>query len=92
VLQAEISELPVQVILTNHPFLPTSLVGLEEQFFMYIDSEEDFETLIPRFREQNISTFAFIPVAALPLTVPDQVGDIAVRQISPVVYELISPP
>jgi hypothetical protein len=92
VLQAEISELPVQVILTNHPFLPTSLVGLEEKFFMYIDSEEDFETLIPRFREQNISTFAFIPVAALPLTVPDQVGNIAVRQISPVVYELISPP
>jgi hypothetical protein len=90
--QAAIAGLPADVILTNHPFLPTMLMGLEEKFFMYIDSEEDFYTLIPRLQEQNISRFAFISVAALPIAVPDQVGDIEVRQIEPVVYELIVAP
>jgi Na+/proline symporter len=89
-IQAAIAGLPVDVVLTNHPFLPTMLMGLEEQFFMYVDSEEDFYTLIPRFQEQNISRFAFISVAALPLSVPSRVGNIEVKPISPVVYELVT--
>jgi hypothetical protein len=90
-IQASLATLPAEVILTNHPFLPTMLRGLDDQFFMYVDSEADFETLIPRFAEAGISHFAFVAVAALPLDVPEQVGDIEVRQLSPVLYALEPP-
>jgi hypothetical protein len=90
ITQTAIANLPAEVILTNHPFLPTMLMGLEGQFFMYIDSETDFDTLIPRLQDQNITRFAFISVAALPLSVPSLVGSIEVKQISPMVYELVT--
>lgn len=90
-IQASIAALPTEVILTNHPFLPTMLRGLEGQFFMYLDEEADFETLIPRFAQQGISNFAFLEVPALPLKVPEQVGDVRVERLSPVVYTLEPP-
>lgn len=91
-IQAALANLPAEVILTNHPFLPTMLRGLDNQFFMYIDDESDFDTLIPRFAEQDISHFAFVSIAALPLDVPERVGEIRVRQLSPVLYKLELPP
>lgn len=87
-IQEAITALPAEAILTNHPFLPTMLLGLNEQFFLYVDSEADFETLIPRLAEAGIIQFAFVAVEGLPLDVPEQVGEIQVRQISPVLYAL----
>ncbi len=91
-IQEAIVSLPAEAILTNHPFLPTMLLGLEEQFFLYVDSEADFETLVPRLVEADILQFAFVAVEGLPLDVPEQVGEIQVRQISPVLYALETPP
>ncbi len=91
-IQAALAELPAEVILTNHPFLPTMLRGLDDQFFMYVDSETDFETLIPRFADAGITQFAFVSVAAIPLEVPERVGSINIKRESPVLYRLDLPP
>ena len=83
-----IADLPANVILTNHPFLPTTFSSLEDKIFMYVDEEADFSILVPRFVNAGISRFAFISLEDLPLFVPDHVGDISIRQLTPVLYEL----
>jgi hypothetical protein len=90
-IQASIAALPARVILTNHPFLPTMLRGLNDQFFMYVDEQADFATLIPRLADQGIYDFAFVEVPALPINVPERVGELRVRRLSAVLYTLEPP-
>jgi hypothetical protein len=81
-IQATIASLPAQIILTNHPFLPTMLYGLEEQSFMYVRTEADLEELIIRFIEQEISEFVFLGVDGLSLQVPTQIDGVKIQEIS----------
>lgn len=84
-----IDTLPTETIITNHPFLPTTLISLwDRKTFLYVNDESDIETLITRMAENEISQFAFISLQDLPLSVPEQVGDIMIKQVTPVLYEL----
>ncbi|NKQ34174.1 MAG: hypothetical protein HF973_00990 [Chloroflexi bacterium] len=88
-LYKAIDALPADVIVTNHPFLPTTLISLwEDKTFLYVDSEEDIAAVIGRLKENGISRFAFISLYDLPLSVPERVDGVTVRQVTPVVYEL----
>ena len=91
-LYAAIDALPVDVVVTNHPFLPTMLISLwADKTFLYVDSEEDIATVIGRLEANDIPRFAFISLQDLPLSVPEQVNGLTIRQITPVLYELERP-
>ncbi|MCA9924673.1 MAG: hypothetical protein KC421_19995 [Anaerolineales bacterium] len=88
-LYQAIDALPTETIITNHPFLPTTLISLwDRKTFLYVDDENDIETLITRMDDNEISRFAFISLLDLPLSVPTQVEDIMVKQVTPVIYKL----
>ena len=84
-----IDALPTEIIVTNHPFLPTTFTSLwDRKTFFYVENEKDIETLIMRMDDNKIPQFAFISLLDRPLTVPEQVEGIIVKQVAPVLYEL----
>lgn len=83
-----IGNLPVQVIITNDPFLPSLMASLADKQFMYIDSQEDLEAIIPRMVVHSIDHFALITQESMPIVVPKQIGPIVIRQTTPLIYEL----
>lgn len=88
-LYTAIDTLPAEIVVTNHPFLPTTLISLwEDKTFFYVASEEDIAAVITRLSDKGISRFAFISLQDLPLFVPEQVDGIKIWQITPVLYEL----
>lgn len=86
--KAMVSALPTVLTLTNSPFLPSFMAALDDKLFMYVDSEQDIMDLIPRMAEAQIDRFALVLVTGRPLTVPEQIGEITLREIQPFVYEL----
>ena len=87
-LRNAVIELPAELILTNNLFFPSSMSSLDDKLFMYVDSEEDWEILIPRLAQHDISRFALIPTDAIPITAPEQIGNIHISQISDFIYKL----
>ncbi len=90
-IQDTLATLPVELILTNSPFFPSAMSSLDDKMFMYVAGAEGLETLIPRLAQNNISRFALIPLEAIPINMPKQVGDIRINQISNFIYELEIP-
>jgi hypothetical protein len=80
-----IASLPTDLILTNHPFLPSFMSSLEEKKFMYVDSEDDLRRLLPRFAAHDINRFALVTVEGIELEPP---ADLGLRQIAPLVYQI----
>jgi hypothetical protein len=78
--------LPADIILTNHPFLPSFMTALEDKQFMYVDSEDDFIDLVPRLRANDIDRFALITVEGMELHPPAELT--GVQQIGPVLYKI----
>ena len=82
-----ITSLPTDLILTNHPFLPSFMSALEEKSFLYVESEEDLRHLLPRFQDHGIERFALVTVEGMPLTIPAVEG-VNVRAVAPLIYEI----
>lgn len=76
------------LILTNSPFLPSFMAALDDKMFLYVDDPQDIIDLVPRMKAHQINQFTIVTVTGLPLTIPTQVGDVEVREISPFVYQL----
>jgi hypothetical protein len=87
-LQSAIAALPVDLILTNNPFIPAFMVGLDDKQFLYVDDVTDLAELLPRMQSADIRRFALVTDENHPLLVPPTVGEISVRQTAPLVYEL----
>lgn len=83
-----IQALPAQIILTNHPFLPSLMSSVEGKIFMYVDNNHDLVTLIPKFAERGYDRVAILPLEASQLSLSEQIEDVTVRQIGPAVYAL----
>jgi hypothetical protein len=94
-VQAALADLPVELIITDHPFLPTAMAALKDKQFLYITKSEDIEELVPRFAAAGIRQIGIAPGARFapghaPLVIPERVGDITLREVEPFVYELHS--
>ena len=85
-----IKNLPAQLILTNNPFLPVLMAGIDtdEKWFMYVSDTADLETLILRMADHNVDRFALVTVEGMPLVVPEQVEAIRLQQVGTLTYEL----
>ena len=82
-----IASLPADLILTNHPFLPSFMSALDEKMFLYVKDEDDLHRLLPRLQDQDVKRFALVTVAGMPLHVPAVEG-VRVKPIGPLLYEL----
>jgi len=87
-LQDAITALPANVILTNAPFMPTHIAGVDDKIFLYVETEEDIAKLITRLDTAGISQLGFITLEAIPLPIPEQVDDIQLEQIDKFIYKL----
>ena len=86
-----LATLPVDIVVTNGKYLPAEAASLDDKVFLYAKDEAALLVLLNRFGEQGMTEFAVVPLAFVPLPVPAQVGDLAVREIRPFVYELMLP-
>ncbi len=87
-IREAIAEMPAQIILTNGPFLPSQALPGNDKIFMYVNDPADIEKLVPRFYEQGIDQFAFIPLEIIPLEMPEQVGRHQLEEFSPFHYRI----
>jgi heme exporter protein D len=92
-VQTVISNLPAEIILTNHYMLGSVMAPLEDKQFFYVTTEEDVEKLARRFAAGGIKQIAIIPGTYFipdhpPLEIPDRVGDIILQEVEPLIYEL----
>lgn len=83
-----VASLAADVVVTNGPYLAVESASLADIMFFYVMDSEALQVLIPRFWEAGVTEFAVVPLELIPLTVPDQVGELEVRQKRPFVYEL----
>ena len=80
--------LPAELILTNSPFLPSQMSSLQDKMFLYVNSEEDFQTIVPAMMRNGIERMAVVRVQGLPLNVPATVGAVRLTEVQPLIYEL----
>jgi hypothetical protein len=83
-----VAALETDVVITNAPYLPAESASLVDLMFFYVRDSEGLAVLIPRFWEAGVTEFAVVPLEMLPLPVPEQVGNLEVREIRPFVYGL----
>ncbi|MCP4420327.1 MAG: hypothetical protein GY805_27290, partial [Chloroflexi bacterium] len=82
-----VTAVPADLILVNDPFFPSAMSSTDKMF-MYVDGEQDLQTLIPRMAQADIRRFALMTAEGTPLIMPEQVDQIVVKQISAVIYEI----
>ncbi|HRQ36739.1 MAG TPA: hypothetical protein PLD25_02360 [Chloroflexota bacterium] len=87
-LQANIEALPAPVVLTNGPFMAAHLAGVRDKTMLYVADEVALADLVARLSADGVTLIAVLPLEYVPLPVPEQVGDVALRPIAPYVYEL----
>jgi hypothetical protein len=83
-------ELPVDVVVTNNPYLVSFLASVDKMF-LYVEDGSDLDYLVPRMWKQGIDAFTVAQVINRPLQIPDQVDDITIREVEPFIYELEGP-
>jgi hypothetical protein len=91
VVRDGVAALPVEVIITNALYLPTEAASLDDRIFLYVEDEAHLPRLIGRFWEQDVTEFAVVPLQFVPLSVPDEVDGVMVREQRPFVYNLSKP-
>lgn len=89
VLREGLRDLPADVILTNSPFLPSQMSSLREKTFLYLDSTEDFDAVVPRMMAEGIDRIAVVPVEGIPLAVPNAVDNFRLEETEPLVFRLV---
>lgn len=87
-VRAELETVSAELIITNHAFLPSQMSALDKTFVV-IQDEDAFQTLIPRMWNHDVHAFVVVSIGANPLTVPQNVGSIIVREVEPQEYELM---
>jgi hypothetical protein len=92
-IQEEIDSLPAEIILTNHRFFPSVMIPLSDKQFFYVNQKEDIEKLAQRFAAGGVRQIAIIPGTYFipehpPLEIPDRAGDVILREVEPLIYEL----
>lgn len=87
-VRQQIASLPANLILTNHPFLPSFMTSLEEKTFLFVADEDDLETIIPRIVDQEIRHIAVLPLESGQFILPHQIDQIKIVQIETAVYQL----
>lgn len=90
-LQDTVAALPAAIILTNAPFMPTHIASVDDKTFLYVETEEDIAKLLPRLGEAGVGQIGFITLEAIPLPIPEQVGDIHLQQMDRFIYKLERP-
>jgi hypothetical protein len=92
-IQAMVTDLPAEIILTDHYFFPSKMASVKGKLFFYVTTKEDVEKLMLRFAAGGIEQIAIIPVTYFvpehpPLEIPDRAGGVILREIEPLIYEL----
>lgn len=85
--QAQIAALPVDVIFTNHPFLPAFMSSIDTPF-LYVASSEELIDLLPRSYAAGIRHIAVLPLESGQLALPAATTRLQIIQSTPVIYEL----
>lgn len=83
-----LDKLPSEIILTNAPFTPAHIAGLEDKTFIYVANETDLTEMLARLANNNIRRFVVFPLEYIPLSVPDQIENYNVQSIQEYVYDL----
>jgi hypothetical protein len=83
-----IRRLPAEFVLTNNPFLASFMSSLEEKVFFYVENEGDVALLAQRMGNGGVERITFLLVEALPLTIPERAGNVALVQEAPLLYRL----
>lgn len=91
-LQASIEALPAEVVLTNGPFMAAHLAGVQNKTILYVADEAALAELVVRLAADGVEQIAVVPLAYVPLAVPSQAGNVALRATIPIVYELEAAP
>ncbi|MBX3056482.1 MAG: glycosyltransferase family 39 protein [Anaerolineae bacterium] len=91
-LQASIEALPAEVVLTNGPFMAAHLAGVQNKTILYVADEAALAELVVRLAADGVEQIAVVPLAYVPLVVPSQAGNVALRATIPFVYELEAAP
>lgn len=68
-----LANLPADVLITDHPYLPSLMAGLEEKEFLYVIDEQGLRSLLPSLQESGVQRFAVLTYGS-PLSVPARVG------------------
>jgi hypothetical protein len=87
-LQASIEALSAEVVLTNGPFMAAHLAGVQDKTILYVADEAALAELVARLAADGVDRIAVLSLEHLPLMVPEQVGDVALRPLDQYVYEL----
>lgn len=83
-----ITEQSVDVVLTNHPFWPGLMGGVDDKLFFYTSTTQKLESILPALAENNVHHVAIISLASEPLIMPEQLGNLSITQTSDNVYLL----
>ncbi len=83
-----INKMPTDLILTNHPFLPSFLTSVETKSFLFVKDTDQLTLLIPQMTQNNIRTFALLPIESGDIIVPNEISNIIITEIEPTIYQL----
>lgn len=87
-VRSTLDDMPTDLILTNHPFLPSFLTSIEAKSFLFVKNNDQLTTIIPQMAQNNIRTFALLPIESDDFTVPKKVDDIIITEIESTLYQL----
>ena len=87
-IQNFVENLPSEIILTNAPFSPAHLSGIDNKTFIYVADENDLEQMVTRLANDNIQRIAVFPLEFVPLSVPERIENITLQKVQTNVYEL----
>lgn len=87
-----VADLDAELILTNHPFLPSFMTTLEAPQFFYVDDQSDLSQLIIIAYEEGVRQIAILPLETDQLEPPGRAGPIAITPIGRDSYRLSDTP
>lgn len=81
-----VESLPADIIITNHPFLPTDMSMAEDKNFLYVADAAGLETVLPQLYVNGIRRIGLIPL--VPYAWEEFAGQITLEEAAPLVYDL----
>jgi hypothetical protein len=83
-----LNALAADIVITNHPFMPSFLSAVDKNNFFFVDNDDELADLVNSFYVHDIRTIALLPIESGQLSLPQQVNDIVIQQIEPTLYYL----
>ncbi|MFO7678609.1 MAG: hypothetical protein R6X34_01020 [Chloroflexota bacterium] len=81
-----VENLPIEIIITNHPFLPTDMSAAEDKGFLYVADITGMEIVLPQLYANGIRRIGLIPL--VPYAWEEYTGDIILEEAASFVYDL----